>query len=100
DQVGRLDRRGGLLGGPAGLRRLRPGLAARPEAEGDIAAAGAQVHRMRAALAAVAQDDDLLTFERFGLCVFFPEHLGGHSFLRLPDRWGSSPPPRNPMITY
>src|SRR5205807_1099914 len=96
DHVGRLHRRARLFGLPAVLGCLRPGLAVGTEADPHVAAAVAQVHRVRAALAAVAQDDDALTFERFGLCVLFPEHLGGHSFLRLPNRWGSSPLPRKP----
>ncbi len=49
-------------------------------AEYHVEAAIAQIERLRAPLAAVAQHRDALSSQRLRICVFFPEHFR-HLFL-------------------
>ena len=75
DEPDALDGFDGRLDGESVALRLRRRVAVWPDADDDVVAGVAQIHRMRAALAAVAEHRDLLAAERARIDIRFRKQL-------------------------
>jgi len=83
----------GSLDGEAVFLRLRRGVAVRPNADHDVVARIAQVQRVGAPLAAIAEHRDLVAAERLGIHIFFHEQLHRTTSISI-LLWGKKKPRR------